>query len=156
MTDNELVIVRTFNAPREAVWRAWTEPELMQRWLGPKDFTTPFCTIDLRIGGTYLNCMRSPEGKEYWSTGRYREIVPPSLLVYTDSFADADGKVVPATYYGMEGDFPLEMLVKVTFEGASGITLMTLRHYGLPPGEATDQCRAGWSECFDKLALSLR
>jgi uncharacterized protein YndB with AHSA1/START domain len=156
MTENELIIVRTFNAPREAVWQAWTEPDRMMRWLGPKGFTTPFCTMDLRIGGTYLNCMRSPEGKEYWSTGQYREVDPPALLVYTDSFADADGNVVPATYYGMEGDFPLTLLVKVTFEGDAGITLMTLRHFGIPPGKPTDQCRTGWGECFDKLEASLR
>jgi len=156
MKAHELVIVRTFNAPREAVWQAWTEPERLRRWWGPKDFTAPVCTIDLRVGGTYLHCMRSPEGQEYWSTGRYLEIDAPSLLVYTDSFADAAGNVVPATYYGMGEDFPLELLVTVTFEGDADITLMTLRHDGIPPGETSDLCRAGWSESFDKLATSLK
>jgi len=155
MNTHELVIVRTFNAPREAVWQAWTEPERVMRWWGPKGFTAPVCKIDLRVGGKYLNCMRSPEGQEFWSTGKYLEIDAPSLLVCTDSFADADGNVVPATHYGMGADFPLELQIRVTFEGDAGITLMTLRHLGMPPGEMSDLCRAGWSESFDKLAASL-
>jgi len=155
MNTHELVIVRTFNAPREAVWQAWTEPERVMRWWGPKGFAAPVCKIDFRVGGKYLNCMRSPEGQDFWSTGKYLEIVAPSLLVCTDSFADADGNVVPATHYGMGADFPLELQIRVTFEGDAGITLMTLRHLGMPPGEMSDLCRAGWSESFDKLAASL-
>lgn len=155
MRVNELVIVRTFAAPREAVWQAWTDPERLKLWWGPKDFTTPVCRLDFRIGGKYHCCMKSPEGQEFWSTGVYREIVPPSLLVCTDSFADADGNVVSAAQYGMDPDFPLELKVTVTFEGGAGITLMTLRHLGIPPGE-TDMCRAGWSESFDKLAAILQ
>ena len=156
MKVNELVIVRMFDAPREAVWQAWTEPERLMCWWGPKDFTAPVCKIDLRVGGKYLNCMRSSEGKEFWSTGQYCEIVAPSLLVFTDSFADADGNVVPATHYGMSPEFPLELQITVTFEGDAGIALMTLRHLGIPPGEMSDMCRVGWSESFDKLAACLR
>lgn len=155
MKAHELVIVRTFNAPPEAVWQAWTEPERVKLWWGPKGFTAPVCKIDLCIGGKYLNCMRSPEGQEFWSTGKYLEIVAPSLLVCTDSFADADGNVVPATHYGMGEDFPLELQIRVTFEGDGGITLMTLRHLGMSPGEMSDMCRTGWSESFDKLAAIL-
>lgn len=155
METHELVIVRTFNAPREAVWQAWTEPERVMRWWGPKGYTAPVCNIDFRIGGKYLNCMRSPEGREFWSTGKYLEIIAPSLLVCTDSFADADGNVVPATHYGMGKDFPLELQITVTFEGDADITLMTLRHLGMPPGEMSDMCKSGWSESFDKLPAIL-
>ena len=124
-------------------------------WWGPKGFTAPVCNIDFRVGGKYLNCMRSPEGREFWSTGKYLEIVAPSLLVCTDSFADANGNVVPATHYGMGEDFPLELQITVTFEGDADITLMTLRHLGMPPGEMSDMCKTGWSESFDKLAAIL-
>jgi uncharacterized protein YndB with AHSA1/START domain len=148
-----LVIERIFDAPRELVWKAWTDPERMMRWWGPKGFTTPFCKIDLRVGGKYLNCMRSPEGQDFWSTGVYREIVEPERVVCTDSFADAEGNVVPATHYGMGADIPLEMLVTVTFEELEGgKTKMTLRHAGLPAGEMKDSAGAGWNESFDKLA----
>jgi uncharacterized protein YndB with AHSA1/START domain len=152
---SELVIRRIFDAPRELVWKAWTDPEHIQRWWGPKDFTAPACRIDFRVGGRYLICMRSPEGRDYWSTGVYREIVPLERIVCTDSFADEEGNVVPATYYGMSPDFPLEMLITVTFEEDEGKTKMTLKHTGLPAGEMSEQTGAGWNESFDKLAASL-
>jgi len=155
MKEHELVISRTFDAPRELVWRAWTEPERIMRWWGPKGFTAPVCTIDLRVGGRYLYCMRSPEGQDFWSTGEYREIVAPKRLVCSDSFADEQGNVVPATHYGMGPDFPLELQVTVTLEEDQGTTLMTLRHVGLPAGEMSDMCRTGWNESFEKLADSL-
>ncbi len=152
MKDDELVIVRTFDAPRDLVWKMWTDPERAMRWWGPKGFTTPFCTIDLRVGGAYHNCMRSPEGKDYWSTGVYREIFPQEKIVCTDSFADEAGNVVAATHYGMSADFPPEMLVTVTFEEDEDRTKLTLRHAGLPPGKDLEDCRTGWNESFDKLA----
>ena len=151
----ELVIERVFDAPRELVWKAWTEPEAMMQWWGPKGFTSPHYEIDLRVGGKFLGCMQSPEfneGRPIWVTGLYREIVPLERIVVTDSFADEHGNVVPASHYGMEGDFPLEMLITVTFEDLGGKTKMTLRHSGFPAGEHRDGANQGWSESFDKLA----
>jgi uncharacterized protein YndB with AHSA1/START domain len=147
----ELVITRVLDAPREAVWKAWTDPTRFMLWWGPKGFISPACKIDLRVGGKYLACMRSPEGQEYWSTGVYREIVPRVKLVYTDNFSDANGNVVPASHYAMQGDWPSELLVTVTFEEDGRKTIMTLRHVGIPPETIID-CEAGWSGSFDKLA----
>jgi len=158
----ELVITRVFDAPRELVWKAWTEPEQVMRWWGPKMFTSPSCKMDFRVGGQYLFCMRSDSGPEawqkgIWSTGVYQEIVPMEKIVWTDCFADEHGNVVPATHYGMQDDFPLEMLVTVTFEDTPGHkTKMTLRHCGLPAGTMQDMAGAGWNESFDKLAESLK
>ena len=67
--DWELEITRVFEAPRPLVWRAWTEAELFKQWFGPKGFTVPYCTIDLKIGGRVLLCMHSPDGQEMWNTG---------------------------------------------------------------------------------------
>ena len=150
--EDEIVITRFFDAPRELAWRTWTEPELVMQWWGPKNYTSPSCRIDLRVGGSYLYCMRSPEGKDYWSTGIYREIKRPERIVCTDSFADEKGNVVPATYYGMSKDFPAEMLVTVTFEVQAVRTRLTLRHTGLPAGDISDLTRAGWNESLDKFA----
>jgi uncharacterized protein YndB with AHSA1/START domain len=150
--EQEVVITQIFDAPRELVFKAWTDPERVKRWWGPKSFTSPVSKIDLRVGGSYLNCMRSPEGEDYWSTGVYREIVEPERIVYTDSFSDAEGNVVPASHYGMGGDWPLELLVTVTFEEHEGKTRLTLRHVGIPAGENRDLAKAGWNESFDKLA----
>lgn len=152
----ELVITRVFDAPRELVWKAWTDPEHVVRWWGPKNYTSPVCKIDFRVGGKYLFCMRSPEGKDFWSTGTYKEIIPPEKIVVTDSFADSEGNVVPATEYGMP-EMPLELQVTVTFEDLSdGKTKMTLRHVGFPEGEMSEMAGAGWNESFDKLAESLK
>ena len=121
----------------------------------PKVFTSPVCKIDLRVGGDYLNCMRSPEGQDYWNKGVYREIVEPERIVFTDSFSDAEGNVVPASYYGMSGDWPLESLVTVTFEEHEGKTKLTLRRVGIPAGDNSDFTEAGLNESFDKLAANL-
>ena len=151
----ELVITRVFDAPREHVWKAWTAPERLMGWWGPKNFTSPVSKIELRVGGAYLNCMHSPEGRDFWSTGVYREIVPMERLVLTDSFADEKGNVVPASHYGMQGEWPLEFLVTVTLEEDGGKTIMTLQHAGIPSGTVSD-CEAGWSGSFDKLAESFK
>ena len=152
---NELTITRLFDAPRELAWKAWTEPERMKKWWGPQYFTAPVIKTDLSVGGKYLYCMRAPDGKDYWSTGVYREIVPRERLVMTDSFADENGNVVPASHYGMIGEFPLELLVTVTFEAIGNKTKMVLRHEGIPEGQVKELTLAGWSGSFDKLAESI-
>jgi len=152
----EIVITRVFDAPRELVWKAWTDPKHFKSWWGPKDYTCPFCEMDLRVGGRYLNCMRSPEGQEYWSTGIYREIIPMERIVFTDCFADEKGNVVPASHYGLSPDFPLEMLVTVTLENQDGKTKITLKHTGIPTGPDSEGAQQGWNESFEKLAESLK
>ncbi|PKN31836.1 MAG: ATPase, partial [Deltaproteobacteria bacterium HGW-Deltaproteobacteria-20] len=127
-----LFIQRIFAASRDRVWKAWTDPELIAQWWGPKGFTAPVIRVDLREGGRYLYAMRSPDGQDFWSTGEYREIAPAERLVVTDSFADAEGNVVPASAYGMTGDWPRELLVTVTFEEHGGGTKVTLREAGIP------------------------
>ncbi|NJD22337.1 MAG: SRPBCC domain-containing protein [Melioribacter sp.] len=156
-TDKELIITRIFNAPRKLVWKAWTEPEHLMRWWGPKNFTCPVCKIDFRIGGKYHSCMKSAEGQEYWSTGTYKEIIPLERIVCTDSFADEKGNAVPASYYGMPGDdWPMELTVTITFEDLGNKTKMTLTHVGIPAGQMKEMTGASWNESFDKLADSLK
>jgi uncharacterized protein YndB with AHSA1/START domain len=150
----ELTITRTFDAPRQLVWKAWTDPELYKKWWGPSHFTCPAARLDLRVGGQWLSCMRSPDGQDFWSTGFYREIMPHDRLVYTDSFADEHGNIVPASHYGMP-DMPLEMLVTITLAEQGGQTVMTLVHSGLSADEHGANAQEGWSQSFDKLAAAL-
>jgi uncharacterized protein YndB with AHSA1/START domain len=149
----ELVITRIIDAPRERVFEAWTDCDSIVRWWGPKDFTAPSCRMDARVGGEYINSMRSPDGHEFWSKGVFREIHAPDRIVMTDSFADEKGNIVPASHYGMKGDWPLEMLVTVTLEDQEGKTRLTLRHSGVDAisDEDRNDMRQGWSESFDKL-----
>lgn len=152
----EMTTTREFAAPRELVWKAWTDPDLLMRWWGPKSFTAPSISIDLREGGNYLYCMRSPEGQDFWSTGRFLEVVEFERIVCTDSFADSAGNVVPASHYGMEGDMPLELRVEVDFKESDGKTLLTLRHLGMPAGTDRDLAVQGWNESLDKLAAVVK
>jgi uncharacterized protein YndB with AHSA1/START domain len=156
--EGEMVIVRFFDASVEQVWKAWTEPERMRRWWGPKDFTSPVVKIDFRVGGKYLIDMRSPDGKDYWSTGVYKEIVPMKKIVVTDSFADQNGNVVSASFYEMDPGFPLESEVILTFEEYGDKTKFTIRYPSLHGMNAKDLegMRQGWNESFDKLAQALR
>jgi len=154
-TENALVIERIFDAPVEMVWRAWTEPEQFKKWWGPRNFNCPHAEIDFRVGGKVFAAMQSPDfndGAPIWSTGIYKEIVPMERIVCTDSFADENGNVVPASEYGMEGDVPLEMLHTVTFEDLGGKTRLTVRHEGLPAGEHSEGASVGWNQSLDKLA----
>jgi uncharacterized protein YndB with AHSA1/START domain len=150
-----LTITRTFDAPREQVWRRWTDETQFLCWWGPKDFSTPYAKFDLRPGGRYLTCMKGPDGKEYWDTGTYEEIKQQNRIVYTDYFADEKGNIVAPSYYGMEGDEPVEMAVQVNLEDIGGKTRLTLEHCGLPGGDMIEQAKEGWNQSFDKLAECL-
>src|SRR5438876_2640007 len=87
----EVIFERVFNAPRELVFKAFTECQHLAHWWGPKDWTLPMCNLDLRPGGVWTYCMRGPAGEQSCGIAVYREIEPPAKLVYVDRFADADG-----------------------------------------------------------------
>ena len=154
-TGSALVITRTYDAPRELVWKAWTDPEQLKRWWGPRVFSTPSFTVDLRPGGAFHYSMRSPDGTEFRGKGVYREIVPPERLVYDTMFADAEGNTVPASYYGMGDDWPETTLVTVTLEEQDGTTILTLRNDGIPTGMGHTLAEAGWKEALESLAREL-
>jgi uncharacterized protein YndB with AHSA1/START domain len=143
----ELVVEREFDAPRELVWQAFTEPERVARWFGPRGWTLPVCTMDVREGGEWHYCMRGPNGEESWGKAVYREIVPPERIVYTDQFADAQGKANPR--------LP-EMLITLRFEDVGGKTKLTSRTE-FPTDADLQKILAmgvvkGLTETWDKLA----
>ncbi len=149
-----ITITRTFNAPRELVWKMFTDPKHLKNWYSPKGFTTPDCKVDFRVGGKTLISMQSPElnqGKKVFSTGTYKEIKPMDRIVVTDSFADEKGNIVPAEHYGMTPGFPLELKVTMLFEDVKSKTKFTLIHEGHPAGEMFEGAKQGWTQMFDKL-----
>lgn len=150
----DVVITRVLHAPRSLVFKLWTEPEHIVRWWGPRGFTAPYARVDLRPGGGYLFCMRSPEGRDFWSTGVFREVVEAERLVFTDSFADERGNPVHPSHYGFDGEWPDEMTVTVTFADEGDGTRITLRHSGLPDDHVRPS-GDGWSESLDKFAAAL-
>jgi uncharacterized protein YndB with AHSA1/START domain len=154
--ENKLIIERIFDAPIHKLWNAWSEPKSMMKWWGPKPFKAPFIKMDFRVGGKILWCMRDKKGKDYWNSGTFLKVDPMKRIIYTDHFADKDGKIVPASAYGMTGEWPDELKVTVQFEDVGGKTQRTLTHAGVPPGEMADLTRAAWETSFDKLAKSLK
>ncbi len=109
-------------------------------------------------GGKYLYCMRSPDGKDFWSTGTFREIVPPERLILTDSFSDEKGNVISASYYGMSEDFPLVSILTITFEEDDGTTKLILKNDDVSsiPEKDLQDMEQGWNESLDKLAEYLK
>src|SRR5579875_2756434 len=86
-----MVVTRVLDAPRDLVWKAWTDPKYVKQWWGPKGFTAPFCQIDFRVGGKFLYCMKAPDGQEFWNGGEYYEIVPQQKIVFLLYPADSKG-----------------------------------------------------------------
>jgi len=152
---NDVVIHRVFNLPIKVVWLALTDAEYFKKWWGPKGFTCPSSKMEARVGGKYLNCMRGPDGKEYWSTGVVKEFIPEKKLVITDSFSDEKGNIKSASEYGMPGDWPKELLITFELEEADGATKLKLLHEGIPD-EMHDDCKKGWNESFDKLEENIK
>jgi uncharacterized protein YndB with AHSA1/START domain len=138
-TGRELVMTRIFDAPRELVWRAWTDHEHGRQW-GPKGFTIPEHDMDLRPGGLWHALMISPDGKPYRQHGVVREVVAPKRLVFTFIW-DAEPDV--------------EMLVTVTLAERGGKTEMTFRQTGFVSAASRDGHEGGWTEAFDRLAEHL-
>ena len=151
---NDIVILRVFKLPVSKVWKALTEPEYFKKWWGPQGFTCPSSSMEARKGGKYLNCMRAPDGKEYWSTGVVMEIIPEKKLVITDSFSDSKGNITSASEQGMPGEWPMELLITFELEEADGATKLKLTHEGVP-AEMHDECVKGWNESLDKLEKNI-
>jgi uncharacterized protein YndB with AHSA1/START domain len=134
-----LVITRILDAPRSLVFKVWTKPKHMVHWLGPRGFATRSCEMDVRPGGTYRACIRSPEGQDYWMQGVYREIVEPERLVFTFAWENE------------KGEPGYETLVTVTFAEHDGKTKLTFHQAVFESMAERDSHREGWSECLDRL-----
>jgi len=156
----DFVISRVFDAPRDLVWKAFTEPECMKQWWGPKGFTVIASKMDLRPGGTYHYGMKAPNGSAMWGKFVFREIVAPERMVFINSFSDEAGGV---TRHPGSALWPLEMLSTFTFEEQGGKTKVTIRW---APHNATDEerktfdaghdsMRQGWGGTMDQLAAYL-
>lgn len=144
-------VTRTFRAPVERVWRAWTESAMAKQWWGPENFTCPEAKIDFRVGGKYQLAMQDPSGKVMWSTGEYQDIIPLKKIVATDAFSDKDGNMISASDAGMPGEWGDISIATIEFTAVGpDETRMSLVHEGIP-GEMHDDCVDGWSTSFNKL-----
>jgi uncharacterized protein YndB with AHSA1/START domain len=148
-----MVVTRVFDAPRELVWKAWTEPEYVMQWWGPKGFTSPVCEMDFRVGGKALCCMKTPDGQEFWNGIEYHEIVPFEKIVSSMYFADAQGNKVEPEAYGMEHE-AIEGAYDVALFEDLGNGKTKLTFIGNEPMESAKDSGQleGWNEILDKIA----
>ena len=145
--EGTVTLTRVFDAPRELVWRAWTDPKHMAQWFGPRAFTSSVPELDVRVGGSLRIVMHGCDGNDYPMKGVFREVVPPSRLVFTNIAIDNDGNHL------LEGE------TTVTLEDEGGKTKLTLHTYakGLVPmaPQMLAGMEAGWSQSLDKLGEML-
>lgn len=152
MEHKNVVITRGFNASGEKLWKAWTEADQIKLWWSPSGYSKPSIRIEFKVGGRALYCMRSAEGPEVWSTGEFIMIEPKERFIVTDSFSDKDGRIVPASTYGLKGECPLKGLITVIFkEEEPGKISSILKHEGFPSEKDCRDAGDGWSQMFDKL-----
>ena len=157
----DFVISRVLDAPRDRVWKVFTQVEHMKQWWGPKGFTVTHAKMDLRPGGTYHYALKSPDGATMWGKFVFREIAPPEKLVFMSSFSDEAGGV---TRHPMAPTWPLLMLTTFGFEDLGDKTRFTVRW---SPYNATEEERQafetgrpsmtqGWTGTLDQLAAYLQ
>jgi uncharacterized protein YndB with AHSA1/START domain len=141
MSDETLRLERTFQAPAEAVFEAWTSEEVLRRWFyGHPDWETPEAQVDLRVGGAVRVVMRDPEkGAEHGGGGHYTEVDPPTRLAFTWTWDDD----------------PRETLIEIDFEEAAGATTVNFTHSALRDEESLRNHEEGWNNCFDNLERAL-
>ena len=138
-TERELVITRTFDAPRALVFRLWTDPHHAKNWWGPVDYPATHLEMDVRPGGAWRGCLTAADdGRELWQHGVFREVVAPERLAFTFVWDE-------------EGERGVETLVTVTFAEQAGKTLMTFRHAPFQSDGERDGHRGGWASTFDRL-----
>ncbi len=163
VSKGDFVISRVFDAPRELVWRAWTEREGLNAWFGPKGVTISKSTLDLRVGGVFHYCMRTADGKDMWGKWIFREVTRPDRLVFVASFSDEAGGI---TTHPMAPDWPREMISTIIFAEHAGKgrgTVVTIRWNAINATEAEQRVfdgshgsmQQGWTGTFEKLVAYL-
>lgn len=158
--ESNLIIARTFDAPRSLVWKMFSQPEHLARWWGPKGLVWVSGTLDFRPGGRFHYCMRGEGGYELWGKFEYHQIEEPNRITWVNCFSDPDGATVRAPFMA---DFPLRVLNVVTLKDDGDRTVMRLQG---APLDATDaewavfkgmhgSMRQGFGGTFDQLEAYL-
>ena len=148
-----MVVTRIFDAPLELVWKAWTDPNYVIQWWGPKGFTSPVCKMDFRVGGKFLICTTTPDGQEFWHGGEYHEIVSHEKIISSMYFSDAKGNKVEPAELGIEHEAIEGAHDVILFEDiGNGQTKLTF--IGNEPMESAKNSGQleGMSQVLDKVA----
>lgn len=149
----EMVITRSFDAPVARVWQAWTDADDVKRWWGPQGFTAPVAEMDVRVGGTSLVCMRSPEGQDLCNTWTYTKVEPLRSLEFIQHFVDDDGKRIAPADVGLPPEIPAEVPHVITFKALpDDKTELTVTEQGYTVDWVVDLSASGMNQVLDKMA----
>src|ERR1700753_590554 len=148
-----MVVTRVVDAPRELVWKAWTDPKYIKQWWGPKGFTVAACEMDFRVGGKLLCCTKTPDGQEFLDGGEYHEIVPYEKIVSLMYFSDSKGNKIDPEQLGIEHE-AIDNAYDVTIFEDLGNGQTKLTFIGNEPMESAKNSGQveGWNEILDKVA----
>lgn len=124
--EQDTFISRIINAPRDLVFKAWTDPEHLKHWFAPRGCSIHFTQIDVQPGGGFHSCIRTPDLKDCWCKGTYLEIVAPERIVFSMAVSDEHGNLITPEEAGMAPDWPQETIVTVTFTAEGEKTKFTL------------------------------
>ncbi len=157
----EFVISRTFDVPRDVLWKAFTDPERMKLWWGPKGVKIIHSKMDFRPGGMYHYGMQTPQGEKMWGKFIYREIDPQNKMIFVNSFSDEKGGI---TRHPLNKNWPLQMLSTFIFEEHQGKTTLTIKWLPLNPteqenktfNEGREDMKQGWTGTLEQLEEYLK
>lgn len=154
-SNKELFITHLFDAPREAVFQAWTDAEQLKHWYAPDGCTIEFKTIDVTQGGGFHSCVHDPIHGDCWIKGKYITVLPPEKLVFTMVLSDPDGNSVTSVKAGKPEDWPEETVTTVTFEAVGEQTRISV-HQTVSEEEAKKTgAYQSWIKMFNRLNLLL-
>lgn len=155
LDEPQVVITRIFDAPRELVFRAWTDPEHLVQWYAPLGCSIEYRQIEIRERGTFHSCIRTPDGFHCWCVGEYQEIVVPEKIVCTMAIANADGDRIQPVDAGHDPDWPAETVLTVTFAEQNGKTKLTLHQNVRESVAKRTGALPSWNQMLDRLAAKL-
>lgn len=155
MKAGDVLITRVFDAPRELVFGAWTDREQLMRWHAPRGCSITFRALDVRTGGGFHSCIRSPDGHECWCKGVYREVVEPERIVYTLALSNEAGGPADSEAVGKDPEWPVETTVTVTFDDLGGKTKLTLHQTVSEALAKRTGAHPSWLDMLDRLAEDL-
>ena len=152
----ELFITHLFDAPREIVFRAWTDPEQLKHWYAPDGCNVEFKFIDTKQGGSFHSCIHDPVHGDCWIKGTYLEVSAPQKLVFSMALSDEEGNFMSSAMAGKSDEWPEHQITTVTFEPIGEQTKVSIHQTVLEEEAKKTGAYQSWIKMFNKLNLLLK
>jgi uncharacterized protein YndB with AHSA1/START domain len=153
--NDEVLIVREYDAPRELVFKVWTDPEHLKNWYAPEGCEIEISHFDFKTGGKFLHCIYNKAVHDCWCSGIFREIVAPEKIVYDLTVSDKNGKPTRPVDAGMDPEWPATTTVTVLFESIGDKTRITLHQAVSQNLAKRTGAYPSWLSMLDKLENEL-